>query len=468
MRTIVFSDTHIGAGPLDDCDAELDEHITAFLREQGVLHPPVELIANGDLLDFVQALPYEDPDLRARSSVKPHVSLCFTEPQSRIKLKGIAQAHPNIFCALGDFIRANARNTLVILPGNHDPDFFWSGIRADFCDLLGLRCKSDRKRIRFHLQRRYRPSHLRHVWIEHGNQYDKCNKFTVRGRPRWSAQCPPIFPDVDGRPRLLECVGTQFLHRFLNRLEVSYPFVDNVKPFSRFLNTFGLSALHPRYGTLKAAAAVWSLLRALGATRLDQIGDVLTTSELVDGGERSHPLQVYVETMSDDDIAMLRRCLTESNCPLGDQPLEMEIMQEDRADLCMALLAEHNGDYDYVADDSSDVLGFGGQASTLTLVGGFLEDESAVLSRAAKRLLVRRDVSLVVMGHTHEALVRPQGIMYYNTGCWVRNCALEPGVRHSWALLNGGSCADFPYELTYLEIHDGGPENVRLEVYASR
>ena len=467
MRTIVFSDTHIGAGPLDDCDAELDEHITAFLRKQGALHPPVELVANGDLLDFVQALPYEDPALRARSSAKPSVPLCFTEPQSRLKLKGIAHAHPNIFCALGDFIRANTRNTLVILPGNHDPDFFWPRVRADFCDLLGLRSKSDEKRVRFHLDGQYRPPHLQRVWIEHGNQYDKCNRFTVNDRPRWSAECPPILPDVDGCPRLLECVGTQFLHRFLNRLEVNYPFVDNVKPLSRFLITFGLSALHPRYGTLKAAAAVWSLMRALGTTRLGQFGDVLAIPELDDGGERGHPLQEYVETMSAEDIAMLRRCLTESNCPLGDQPLEMEIMREDCADMCMELLAEHNGDYDYIADSSLDVLGLGGQTSTLTLAGGLLEDESAVLSRAAKRLLVREDVALVVMGHTHEALVRPQGTMYYNTGCWVRNCVLEPGVRYSWALLNRGSSADFPYKLTYLEISDD-VKNVGLEIYASR
>ena len=107
-------------------------------------------------------------------------------------------------------------------------------------------------RILFHLNGPYRPCHLPQAWIEHGHQYDKCNRFEVDGVPRWSTQHPPILTDDNGQQRLVECIGTQFLHRFLNRLDASYPFVDNVKPFYRFLHTFGLSALHPEYGTLNS------------------------------------------------------------------------------------------------------------------------------------------------------------------------------------------------------------------------
>ena len=137
MRTLILSDTHVSAGPLDDCDTELDGHIAAFLRTHATLSPPVELILNGDFLDFVQAPPYEDSALRAPSSSSDAL-LCFTQSQSREKLQNIAHRHPAIFCALGAFLRSHPRNSLVILPGNHDPDFFWPRVRTDFCKLLSL------------------------------------------------------------------------------------------------------------------------------------------------------------------------------------------------------------------------------------------------------------------------------------------------------------------------------------------
>ena len=273
------------------------------------------------------------------------------------------------------------------------------------------------------------------------------------------------LPDAIGNNRLLECVGTQFLHRFLNRLDVSYPFLDNVKPFSRFLQTFGLSALHPQYGTLKAAAAMWSLLQFIGATRIDQIGDLLGISELDHGEGSRHPLRRYVATMNDEEMAALRSCLHKSNAPLIDQPLEMEIATDIRADACMALLAEHPGDYDYVATDRPELLGFAGPTDTLTLANAFFEDESTILRRAAERLLARKDVDLVVMGHTHEALTRPNGIMYYNTGCWIPNFELQLGVRYSWALLERWNRSQFPYALTYLEIPNGYLTEVGLRTH---
>ena len=153
MRTIVLSDAHISAGPLDNCDPELADHIATFFQTQALLEPPVELVINGDFLDFVQALPYEDSALRACSP--DGVTLCFTESQSREKLRNIAESHTNVFSALGEFIRGHPRNTLVVLPGNHDPDFFWPGIRADFRKLLRLQSNGQIDRVRFHLNGSY-------------------------------------------------------------------------------------------------------------------------------------------------------------------------------------------------------------------------------------------------------------------------------------------------------------------------
>ena len=57
------------------------------------------------------------------------------------------------------------------------------------------------------------------VWVEHGHQYDFCNRFEVLRQARWTDEHPPIMDGRDGVPRLLECDGTRFLLRYMNRLE---------------------------------------------------------------------------------------------------------------------------------------------------------------------------------------------------------------------------------------------------------
>src|SRR5439155_11225955 len=102
----------------------------------------------------------------------------------------------------------------------------------------------------------YRPTMCPSVWIEHGHQHDPVNNFLFKGEPCWSANNPPIRRDQWGTERLYECIGTRFLIQFLNDLDKKYPYVDNVKPFWRFLQLFGASALRPGFGSVQAAVAV--------------------------------------------------------------------------------------------------------------------------------------------------------------------------------------------------------------------
>ena len=87
-------------------------------------------------------------------------------------------------------------------------------------------------------------------------------------RDYWSEARPPIFVDVKGIPRLLECVGTRFLIRFLNHLDRDYPFVDNVKPFSKFVRMFLASTVHRGFGPLPAMVAYWGILKFIGKTAI--------------------------------------------------------------------------------------------------------------------------------------------------------------------------------------------------------
>ena len=166
---IVVSDLHISSGKLDDFDSELEDHFVRFLEDDLASRPcPVELVINGDFLDFVQAPPYSGYGLQGQSAEK--LPLCFTQDQSREKLAAIHAAHEPTFHALQKFLASKSNNALVVLPGNHDPDFFWSGVRDDFSEFVSGGDVSRAQRIRIYLERAYRPSLCPEVWIEHGQQ----------------------------------------------------------------------------------------------------------------------------------------------------------------------------------------------------------------------------------------------------------------------------------------------------------
>lgn len=117
------------------------------------------------------------------------------------------------------------------------------------------------------------------IWIEHGHQYDPVNWFFISDYPYWSAANPPICRSDTGEQRLYECLGTRFLIRYLNSLDAEYPYVDNVKPFWRFLEIFGASALRFGLGPVKAAVAVEAILRYLAKTGLTRFSDLYGVSD---------------------------------------------------------------------------------------------------------------------------------------------------------------------------------------------
>src|SRR4051794_8079044 len=127
---LVISDLHMGAGPLDDFEPEIEKHFVDFLHEWREADDGAELVVNGDLLDFVQAPPYKGKyngrELRGKS--EDNVPLCFTEEQSCAKLDAIYCEHKTSFEALGEFLAHRPENHIVILPGNHDADFYWPAV----------------------------------------------------------------------------------------------------------------------------------------------------------------------------------------------------------------------------------------------------------------------------------------------------------------------------------------------------
>lgn len=85
---VIISDLHIGAGKLDDFEPEIEREFVRFVREIAAWREPVELVINGDLLDFVQAPPAtgkDDGGVPLEGEAVTKTPLCFTSGQSETK-----------------------------------------------------------------------------------------------------------------------------------------------------------------------------------------------------------------------------------------------------------------------------------------------------------------------------------------------------------------------------------------------
>ena len=464
---IVVSDLHISAAALDDFDSELEGHFVRFLEDE-LAHRrcALELVINGDFLDFVQAPPHAGRNLQAQS--KEELPLCFTQPQSREKLAAIYAAHEPTFRALRRYLAVNSDNTLVVLPGNHDPDFFWPKVREDFIGLVSGNDAALAKRICIHLQQAYRPSKCREVWIEHGHQYDPLNSFLISEHSCWSEENPPILSDGDTE-RLYACLGTRFLIDYLNDLDATYPFVDNVKPFSRFVRLFLASVADFHFGPMKAAVAGWRILRYLSSLAATHPKDLLGVEKIEDKEKAGLLVRLKKVARSKDD--MFDRI---NKAYPGDRDLRILLENSTEQDHILDWLANH---LDLLEEPSpiteGNLLGVdAADDEYLSLSKGFRLDETALLVDAATGLLshLSQDpVKLVIMGHTHEPVERPGGLNYYNTGSWTRYFRFDgDGRPSSWSMLKEQSYVNFPFKLNYVDIDISDPSAAQMICFQGR
>lgn len=452
---VVVSDLHIASGPLDDCDAELQNHFESFIESLCQAQTDVELVLNGDFLDFVQAEPWSGSDLESVSD--DNIPLCFTEEQSLAKLESIHSAHGAVFTALRAFLQARPNNRITVLPGNHDADFYWEGVRRRFAELVGP--------ANVFLDEVYRPPSCPSIWIEHGHQSDPVNCFHWANKSLWRSDMPPIFRDRTGTLRLYECVGTRLMIRFLNYLDQEYPFVDNVKPFSRFVNLFAASAFDPRYGVIKVAVILGRMLALLSTTALRNESDILAIRD-----ETRGLLQVYLWQRLKSLSAVRLEALVARMASRGfaaEKPLVMYLQTSADAEMLAAFFFAHQELLDDLETPSVPLLG-NPHSGTLTLTRGFSANETRNLAMAASKALGNYGVDLVIMGHTHEPVYIPK-TRYINTGCWTRYLRLGPDDRTlPWGVLKADSYQSFPYELNYVKIVPEQVASTQLANYRER
>lgn len=136
--------------------------------------------------------------------------------------------HINLFKSLANWLSDG--NELVITKGNHDLEFYFKGVR-DYLryELANLICNSDDELIE-KLKQNILPNITfvdddvaidKRIYIAHGHKYDNYS-------------CPQgdaLFNEEE-----LNIPFGSFLNRYLiNRVELSYPYIDNVRPMENIL-----------------------------------------------------------------------------------------------------------------------------------------------------------------------------------------------------------------------------------------
>lgn len=160
---VVLSDLELGAGgPVDDLPNDgFIADILARYNEPPLAEQAVELVLNGDALDF----------LKTAVAVRPGEPLTWprhvTAEVALAKLARIADAHRGFFEALRRFLEdGRAERRIVFVTGNHDAELLFPEVQREIRRLAG----GDELRIRF-------PGFeydVGEVHIEHGSQGDAC------------------------------------------------------------------------------------------------------------------------------------------------------------------------------------------------------------------------------------------------------------------------------------------------------
>lgn len=252
----VVSDLHVGRGKgSGGCysgtenffyDNELARFLDALRRESATARV---LVINGDFIDFLRIteLPRSAEDFARwqRHLEKVGVRKTIQELRNSItdkertygfktndyksvyRLALAAEGHPRLFDALAAWLEEG--NDLVLAKGNHDLEWIWPAVRKTLRLLLAERMTNTGRAVNESVIKRLRFVDKalvvdNELYIEHGHRYDKFS------------QIEPVGEDIlPGGEELNLPFGSFFNRYLLNKIELVYPYFDNVRPRAKIL-----------------------------------------------------------------------------------------------------------------------------------------------------------------------------------------------------------------------------------------
>lgn len=426
--TLIVSDLHMGDGKRGDDFVDDRQQFANFVHQQAQTDEgrrgEIELIINGDLLEFVQVLP-------ERYTLNSPDFWC-SEEESLAKLDCILAGHPEAFAALAEFQKPG--NIVTIFAGNHDIDLYWTKVQD--------RLRREAGNVNIELGDDTYVRYDGRLHISHGHLFPSIDP--VNGFKHWRN---PILhmPDDKEAPRLEMCVGTLFVVQFVNLLENKYPFVDNVHPQTELVrillreDRWGLRTV----GWLGARFVIQHFGASLSAESRDDIGPELLGA-------------IRGDVFFREKLAGLCRDLLGWHETTEADVLKRFASEEQVAELLDLLLKA-----DPTLTKWTDVLEIAKPAvNSAEEPGGatlMLHDASRIDARAECLTIARNKwkalAEIVVLGHTHlPESVEENGRRYYNPGSWTRYIE-DPS---SLTLRDLEDDNTYPYELNYVRIEDDG------------
>ncbi len=254
----VISDLHIASGLnsngnydgtenffADDSFVRFIDHLQAKVWGKGGI-----LIINGDFIDFLRIcdIPAGDDFLLWQSILEEtgiqktitELEASITDKERKYGLKTddyksvwkayiCSKGHKHLFRRLAQWILEG--NDLILTKGNHDLEWYWPAVQRYFCQRLAQLTVGEDKTLQPIFQQSFN-AHIffsnhavlvdNKIHIEHGHKYERTT--TVDGGDTLANGAELNLP-----------FGSFFNRYLINRLELAYPFLDNVRPSQNIL-----------------------------------------------------------------------------------------------------------------------------------------------------------------------------------------------------------------------------------------
>jgi len=215
VRAIVISDLHLGGedSPMMKHPGELAQFIAQLPTR---LHPDekLELVINGDFIDFLAVLPdtkWSDAAADAKRKLEATANGC--------QERGRPSFFKPVFQALATHVASG--HQLTILIGNHDTEMVLPSAQGALLKTL----EANPHQVLFVDDgRAYRIGGL---LIEHGNRYDGANFNDWTGLRALASACSRNEP-LDKLPET--SAGSVIVERVVNVLKPDYSFIDLLQP----------------------------------------------------------------------------------------------------------------------------------------------------------------------------------------------------------------------------------------------
>lgn len=464
----VISDLHLGGAPetrdrpsFQMCPPESRRRLARFIAHVGkrsLASAPdsstVELIINGDFVDFLAEQPFESFTSSPQAAVAKLREIIKTCDEH-------APASERVFPALRQFVADGHRLTLLL--GNHDIELALPAVRHELSMYL---TQSRPANVEFLVDGE--ACRRGYALIEHGNRYDGWNAVahgSLRAFRARASRGEPAFPFAPP-------AGSRLVTEVMNPLKSLYRFIDLLKPENEAVIPI-LSALHPE--AIREIRKVFTAWRAKIAVMPGEVPDEETYIAGYGADEELVP-DSFTQIGDREPTRVPDRAPSPQRPPFWAE-LAGDAVDDKTLRRSEALLAESEalleqlagGDDDVVPEEYSQV-GDGRLAwlrSTLSLLRMSRSDDSrryqhlrdALVSHrqtigttfalqaedpqyieAANRL-GRKDIRFVIFGHTHlaKSISLNNGGRYINTGTWCPTIRLderlyEPGANDAEAL----------------------------------